>query len=1244
MHKYERGKVLGKGSFGRAVLAKNRADGKHVVIKEVSMRNMKPAEREAAKQEAELLKVLQHPNIVSCHESFIEGTTLCIVMDYCSEGDLHVALQERRGAALTEAAILDYFVQICLALKHLHDKHILHRDVKTQNVFLARNGIVKLGDLGVSKVLDSTTALAATGVGTPYYLSPEICHGRRYDSKTDVWSAGCVLYELVCLRRPFEGPDMRTLINKIIRGTYLPAPTRYSSELRAVIDGMLRREPAQRLSINQVLRRPVIQARIRKFLSESGLQHESGAGAAPAVPRPLPSPGGPAAEVAAPRRSDAGAAARPPLNPLEGGANQGPRGGAADGARHVAARAPTLEEHAEAAQRARRLAARRRALQQERLQKERERAQEEQERQCMLREEQRRQSREAAQAMREEFASRQAQAMRNKAAAEADRGHVAIYMPPRPRPQPVPHPPVAPLGAPEAQRDARAAWDARGPSGCGGGARRSAEGAPGRVSGAGARAARRWTEEEQPVGGRGLGGELSPEQRRAVFLENKRAARRNRQALLAEAGAGALAAFVGVDDAAPAQCGGGGGAAAGAAAAVQARAAEWVPRYSSGGEADAAGAPGGAQDSLRWAPQSTVNWPTQDGAMEPWIAPMAAPAREERRWDGPQCMRDNGDAELRGVHEAMAAGSALERQPGRARRWDEPRSMRDLGDQGLADLHEATAAGSALNVFRAPLGAGRCEQPAVADRRPLPKVGAVGAEAVEPPARPQRRSWAGDGAAAAGLSYHLARHELIGEDSPDAAAGVGGAPASAAAPQNVRDSGIQDGDRSAAPWPQEAEVNLAGWQPSAERQAGAAAAEAGMCGSVAAGCGWGMAAEPAVGGGTARLLTAGTGVCDAVSRPLTAGGGTAANAAPAPGPQPAREAEPAEVAARVAAGGAAATDGAAGTGADVADAGRANSEEIRGEASVSGMAGSKADSPAIEGSAASGDPAGQGQHSSSSSTDDKVEGDQRGPAKGEAHAVEGDLEGGDTPSVEKAEPQELGPPDVGQPNAAGAASMEHGAPQQAGGRAGNTDKCEPRQHETDSGQQSDSGRPSDSGGRQSDRRSSGGMWAYEAMMRDMAAALRDPDSSDSSLGGSSGSEPVAVGGGAGRAAVEGEAVRELRGRVSEGQFMMDGQAVDLPVGGSASVAQRVEALRVLLETALSTDTFLTVYRHMEQLHDGEDSAVAAERLCDLVGAGQEPYLQLVQQLILSEEVMHAEAADGACTGPRVDVRRGFMRP
>jgi NIMA (never in mitosis gene a)-related kinase 1/4/5 len=120
----------------------------------------------------QLLKVLKHPNIVTYRESFLDGGKLCIVMDYCSGGDLHTVLQRRRGTPLPEDTILDWFVQICLALKHIHDRKVLHRDIKAQNIFVASNGLLKLGDFGVSKVLDSTTSLAATGVGTPYYLSP----------------------------------------------------------------------------------------------------------------------------------------------------------------------------------------------------------------------------------------------------------------------------------------------------------------------------------------------------------------------------------------------------------------------------------------------------------------------------------------------------------------------------------------------------------------------------------------------------------------------------------------------------------------------------------------------------------------------------------------------------------------------------------------------------------------------------------------------------------------------------------------------------------------------------------------------------------------------------------------------------------------------------------------------------------------------------------------------------------------
>ncbi|KAG2424095.1 hypothetical protein HXX76_014770 [Chlamydomonas incerta] len=183
MDKYIRGKVLGKGSFGCAILVTNKLDNKNYVIKEIDISRMPKAERDASEQEAKLLMALNHPNIVRCIECFTHMNKLCIVMDWCSEGDLYGLIQKRRGQQLNEDTILDWLVQMCLGLKHVHDRKILHRDIKTQNVFMSSGGLLKLGDFGVSKVLNSTFQLATTAVGTPYYLSPEICQNRKYNQK-----------------------------------------------------------------------------------------------------------------------------------------------------------------------------------------------------------------------------------------------------------------------------------------------------------------------------------------------------------------------------------------------------------------------------------------------------------------------------------------------------------------------------------------------------------------------------------------------------------------------------------------------------------------------------------------------------------------------------------------------------------------------------------------------------------------------------------------------------------------------------------------------------------------------------------------------------------------------------------------------------------------------------------------------------------------------------------------------------
>jgi NIMA (never in mitosis gene a)-related kinase len=208
---------------------------------------MHQKERDEARKEVLVLAQMVHPNIVSYRGSFEEHGNLYIVMDYCegglrvrhrtltTTGDLFTKISNRKGVYFSEDEILDLFVQICLALKHVHDRKILHRDLKTQNIFLTKKDLVKLGDFGIARVLHSTHELARTAIGTPYYLSPEICGGKAYNNKSDIWSLGCILYEMTTLKHAFEAGDMRRLMLKICGGSYSPPPRHYSPDLRGLI-------------------------------------------------------------------------------------------------------------------------------------------------------------------------------------------------------------------------------------------------------------------------------------------------------------------------------------------------------------------------------------------------------------------------------------------------------------------------------------------------------------------------------------------------------------------------------------------------------------------------------------------------------------------------------------------------------------------------------------------------------------------------------------------------------------------------------------------------------------------------------------------------------------------------------------------------------------------------------------------------------------------------------------------------
>ncbi|XP_048068150.2 serine/threonine-protein kinase Nek1 isoform X5 [Ursus arctos] len=274
MEKYVRLQKIGEGSFGKAILVKSTEDGRQYVIKEINISKMSNKEREESRREVAVLANMKHPNIVQYRESFEENGSLYIVMDYCEGGDLFKRINAQKGILFQEDQILDWFVQICLALKHVHDRKILHRDIKSQNIFLTKDGTIQLGDFGIARVLNSTVELARTCIGTPYYLSPEICENKPYNNKSDIWALGCVLYEMCTLKHAFEAGNMKNLVLKIISGSFPPVSLHYSYDLRNLLSQLFKRNPRDRPSVNSILEKGFIAKRIEKFLSPQLIAEE----------------------------------------------------------------------------------------------------------------------------------------------------------------------------------------------------------------------------------------------------------------------------------------------------------------------------------------------------------------------------------------------------------------------------------------------------------------------------------------------------------------------------------------------------------------------------------------------------------------------------------------------------------------------------------------------------------------------------------------------------------------------------------------------------------------------------------------------------------------------------------------------------------------------------------------------------------------------------------------------------------
>eukprot|EP00758_Cryptobia_borreli_P003387 Tbor_TRINITY_DN3714_c0_g1::TRINITY_DN3714_c0_g1_i1::g.2337::m.2337 len=256
--KYVKKELIGKGAFGEAYMVERQSDKKMFVGKVIDLHAMSQNEKKYAHTEILCLAHSSHFAIIMYVEHMlVDDSTVVIVTEFADSGDFR---NNSKCLSLTEEKAGFYFVQLLLALDHIHRRRMIHRDVKSANMFLTSTGLIKLGDFGFSQQYDQTvsSACATTFLGSPYYLAPEMWKGHRYGKKADVWAASIVLFELLTGSRPFNANSMPMLKKSVLEGTF-DLPSHISAPMKQFVHKALRKDPTHRPSTQQMLKTPLMQ-------------------------------------------------------------------------------------------------------------------------------------------------------------------------------------------------------------------------------------------------------------------------------------------------------------------------------------------------------------------------------------------------------------------------------------------------------------------------------------------------------------------------------------------------------------------------------------------------------------------------------------------------------------------------------------------------------------------------------------------------------------------------------------------------------------------------------------------------------------------------------------------------------------------------------------------------------------------------------------------------------------------------
>ena len=263
---------LGSGGFSKVYKVRRKVDNQIYALKKVQILNLSEKQKISSLNEIRVLASIKNKYIINYKEAFLDekDCSLCLVMEYADGGDLANKIKEykEKNEYFNEEDIWKIFIQLVKGLKSLHDMGIMHRDIKSSNIFLFNDKTAKLGDLNVCKIL-SNDILGHTQAGTPAYAAPEVWMERPYGLKSDIWSLGCVLYEMVTLRCPFREDNMVKLYNKVLVGEYKKIPNNFSEELNWIIEQMINSDINKRFSCDEILNCEIVKKYLDKYMNKN---------------------------------------------------------------------------------------------------------------------------------------------------------------------------------------------------------------------------------------------------------------------------------------------------------------------------------------------------------------------------------------------------------------------------------------------------------------------------------------------------------------------------------------------------------------------------------------------------------------------------------------------------------------------------------------------------------------------------------------------------------------------------------------------------------------------------------------------------------------------------------------------------------------------------------------------------------------------------------------------------------------